>query len=39
MFRADPDAAHEHGLDEKAVTWLLEAFQRYSPDNEQDYRK
>ncbi len=39
MFRADPHAAQEHGLDEQAVAWLHEAFQRYSPDNEQDSRK
>ncbi len=30
MFRADPQTAHEHGLDEKAVAWLHKALLRHS---------
>lgn len=31
MFRADPQAAHDHGLDEEAVTWLHRALNHHSP--------
>ena len=30
MFRADPQSAHGHGLDEKSVVWLDRAFSHHS---------
>ncbi len=34
MFRADPETAHGHGLDEAAVAWLQEALNHHFPDQQ-----
>lgn len=39
MFRADPPAAHGHGLDEEAVAWLHEALDRHSPDQQKNAKE